>query len=74
MTDQRADTVVDRNEIEYLQRLYAKATDKLGKKTPELREEGRRSTYLSKVRRGKDGWQIYDMTLRLDTSGNVQTT
>ncbi len=31
-------------------------------------------TYLSKVRRGKDGWQIYDMTLRPDISGIVQTT
>ena len=31
-------------------------------------------TYLSKVRRTANGWQIYDMTLRLDTSGIVQTT
>lgn len=31
-------------------------------------------TYISKVRRYEDGWQIYDMTLRLDTSGIVQTT
>jgi len=154
MTDQRADTVADRLEIEYLQRLYAKATDKLGKKEPELRAEGRKiyhrifaphaqvrtantgsdfvadgpdgwaavaenalkdyigtqhligtqiaevhgdtgtlesylnawhknpdgsvyyflGTYLSKVRRYEDGWKIYDMTLRLDTSGIVQTT
>ena len=154
MTDQRADTVADKNEIEYLQRLYAKATDKLGKKDPALREEGRKiyhrifapdakirtadtgndfvadgpdgwaavaenalkdyigtqhligtqlaevngdqgtlesylnawhknpdgsvyyflGTYLSKVRRTGSGWQIYDMTLRLDTSGIVQTT
>ncbi len=154
MSDRRAETAADKHDIEYLQRLYAKATDKLGQKTAELREEGRRiyhriftpdakvrtantgndfvadgpdgwaavaenalkdyigtqhligtqlaevngdqgtlesylnawhknadgsvyyflGTYLSKVRRGKDGWQIYDMTLRLDTSGIVQTT
>lgn len=154
MSNQSAETVADKQEIEYLQRLYAKATDKLGKKTPELREEGRQiyhrifapdakvrtantgndfvadgpdgwaavaenalkdyigtqhligtqiadvngdqgtlesylnawhknpdgsvyyflGTYLSKVRRTGDGWQIYDMTLRLDTSGIVQTT
>ncbi len=30
-------------------------------------------TYISKVRRTDDGWKIYDMTLRLDTSGIVQT-
>lgn len=154
MTDNRAQTVADKHEIETLQRLYAKATDKLGKKTEELREEGRQiyhriftpdaqvrtldtgddfqaegpdgwagvaenalkdyigtqhligtqltevdgdegqmesylnawhknpdnsvyyflGTYISKVRRGENGWQIYDMTLRLDTSGIVQTT
>jgi hypothetical protein len=154
MADRHADTVADKHEIEMLQRLYAKATDKLGKKSPELREEGRRiyhrifapdarvrtadtgsnleasgpdgwadvaqnalaqyigtqhligtqiaevtgdtgtlesylnawhkypdnsvyyflGTYLSKVRRTESGWQIYDMTLRLDTSGIVQTT
>ncbi len=154
MSDRRADTVADKHEIEMLQRLYAKATDKLGKKEPELREEGRQiyhrifapdakvrtantgsnleasgpdgwadvasnalknyigtqhligtqlaevngdqgelesylnawhknpdnsvyyflGTYLSKVRRYEDGWKIYDMTLRLDTSGVVQTT
>ena len=154
MTDTRAQTVADKHEIETLQRLYAKATDKLGKKSAELREEGRQiyhriftpdakvrtldtgddfsadgpdgwagvaenalkdyigtqhligtqltevngdegqmesylnawhknpdnsvyyflGTYISKVRRGDQGWQIYDMTLRLDTSGIVQTT
>ncbi|MGE0668072.1 MAG: nuclear transport factor 2 family protein [Sphingomonadales bacterium] len=154
MSDRSAETIADLHEIEYLQRLYAKATDKLGKKDPALRAEGRQiyhrifapdakvrtadtgsnleangpdgwadvaqnalaqyigtqhligtqlaevngdqgtlesylnawhkypdnsvyyflGTYLSKVRRGKDGWQIYDMTLRLDTSGIVQTT
>ena len=154
MSDRRAETVADKHEIEILQRLYAKATDKLGKKTPELRAEGRAiyhriftpdvkvrtantgddlvadgpdgwadvaenalkdyigtqhligtqlaevngdegalesylnawhknpdnsvyyflGTYLSKVRRTANGWQIYDMTLRLDTSGIVQTT
>jgi hypothetical protein len=154
MTDRRADIVADKHEIETLQRLYAKATDKLGKKETELREEGRRiyhriftpdakirtantpsdltadgpdgwaavaenalrnyigtqhligtqlaevngdqgelesylnawhknpdgsvyyflGTYLSKVRWTDSGWQIYDMTLRLDTSGIVQTT
>jgi hypothetical protein len=31
-------------------------------------------TYTSKVRRCEDGWKIYAMTLRLDTSGIVQTT
>ena len=30
-------------------------------------------TYISKVRRMPEGWKIYDMTLRLDTSGTVQT-
>ena len=30
-------------------------------------------TYISKVRRMAEGWKIYDMTLRLDTSGTVQT-
>lgn len=154
MADRHADTVADKHAIETLQRLYAKATDKLGKKEAELREEGRRiyhrifapdarirtantpgdlvadgpdgwaavaenalknyigtqhligtqlaevngdqgelesylnawhknpdnsvyyflGTYLSKVRRYEDGWKIYDMTLRLDTSGIVQTT
>jgi hypothetical protein len=31
-------------------------------------------TYLAKVRRTESGWQIYEMTLRLDTSGIVQAT
>ena len=30
-------------------------------------------TYISKVRREDAGWKIYDMTLRHDTSGTVQT-
>jgi len=30
-------------------------------------------TYISSVRRISEGWKIYDMTLRLDTSGTVQT-
>jgi hypothetical protein len=29
-------------------------------------------TYISKVRRSHEGWKIYDMTLRLDTSGTAQ--
>ena len=29
-------------------------------------------TYISKVRRMSEGWKIYDMTLRLDTSGTAQ--
>jgi hypothetical protein len=154
MSDRNAEIVADKHAIETLQRLYAKATDKLGKKSPEIREEGRRiyhrifapnaqvrtadtgsnlvaegpdgwagvaenalkdyigtqhligtqlaevdgdegvlesylnawhknpdnsvyyflGTYISKVRRYDDGWKIYDMTLRLDTSGIVQTT
>ncbi|MEN3977244.1 nuclear transport factor 2 family protein [Emcibacter sp. SYSU 3D8] len=154
MSDRRAEIVADKHEIETLQRLYAKATDKLGKKSPEVRDEGRKiyhriftpdaqvrtantgndfvadgpdgwagvaenalkdyigtqhligtqltevngdqgvlesylnawhknpdnsvyyflGTYISKVRRYEDGWKIYDMTLRLDTSGIVQTT
>lgn len=154
MSDQRAEIVADKHEIETLQRLYAKATDKLGKDSADLREEGRKiyhriftpdvkvrtadtgddltadgpdgwagvaenalkdyigtqhligtqlaevdgdqgqlesylnawhknednsvylflGTYISKVRRYDDGWKIYDMTLRLDTSGIVQTT
>jgi len=28
-------------------------------------------TYISKVRRLPEGWKIYDMTLRLDTSGTA---
>ena len=154
MSNQSAETIADKHAIEMLQRLYAKATDKLGKKEAALREEGRKiyhrifapdarvrtadtgsnleangpdgwadvaqnalaqyigtqhligtqiadvqgdegrlesylnawhknpdgsvyyflGTYLSKVRRTDNGWQIYDMTLRLDTSGIVQTT
>lgn len=154
MSDRRAEIVADKHEIETLQRLYAKATDKLGKESAALREEGREiyrriftpdvqvrtadtgddltaegpdgwagvaedalkdyigtqhligtqlsevdgdqgqlesylnawhknpdksvyyflGTYISKVRRYDDGWKIYDMTLRLDTSGIVQTT
>jgi len=154
MSDRRAEIVADKHEIETLQRLYAKATDKLGTSSAETREEGRRiyrrifepnaivrtantgddfvaegpdgwadvaenalkdyigtqhligtqltevdgdqgemesylnawhknpdnsvyyflGTYISKVRRHDDGWKIYDMTLRLDTSGIVQTT
>ena len=31
-------------------------------------------TYISKARRMPVGWRIYDMTLRLDTSGTVQTS
>ena len=147
MSDRRAEIVADKHEIETLQRLYAKATDKLGMKDADIREEGRQiynriftpdakvrtrntdndfeadspdgwagvaaealsqyvgtqltdvdgdegqmesylnawhkfpdgvvyyflGTYISKVRRDDDGWKIYDMTLRLDTSGNVQT-
>ena len=42
MSDRRAETVADKQEIETLQRLYAKATDKLGKKSPEIRAEGRK--------------------------------
>ncbi len=30
-------------------------------------------TYICKVRRMSGGWKIYDMTLRHDTSGTVQT-
>ena len=30
-------------------------------------------TYISKVRRTDEGWKIYDMTLRMDSSGTVQT-
>lgn len=30
-------------------------------------------TYIDKVRRTDQGWQIYDMELRHDTSGTVQT-
>ena len=154
MSDRRAEIVADKHEIETLQRLYAKATDKLGTDSAEIREEGRKiyhkiftpdvqvrtantgddfvadgpdgwagvaegaleqyigtqhligtqltevdgneghmesylnawhkfpdntvyyflGTYISKVRRYDEGWKIYDMTLRLDTSGNVQTT
>lgn len=154
MSDRRAEIVADKHEIETLQRLYAKATDKLGMDSAEIREEGRKiyrrifvpdvqvrtantgddlvaegpdgwagvaetalkdyigtqhligtqltevdgdqgemesylnawhknpdksvyyflGTYISKVRRYDDGWKIYDMTLRLDTSGIVQTT
>lgn len=29
-------------------------------------------TYISEVRRTSEGWKIYDMTLRLDTSGTAQ--
>jgi hypothetical protein len=154
MSDRRGEIVADKHEIETLQRLYAKATDKLGMDSAEIREEGRKiyhriftpgvqvrtlntgddfvadgpdgwagvaenalkdyigtqhligtqlaevdgdqgemesylnawhknpdnsvyyflGTYISKVRRFEDGWKIYDMTLRLDTSGIVQTT
>jgi len=31
-------------------------------------------TYISKARRMPAGWRIYDMTLRLDTSGTVKTS
>ena len=31
-------------------------------------------TYIDEVRRTDTGWQIYDMTLRQDTGGVVQTT
>ena len=30
-------------------------------------------TYIDKVRRTDKGWQIYDMNLRMDTSGTVET-
>ena len=143
----------DRQEIEYLRRLYAKATDALGRGTPEDIAEGRRiynqiftedvvittsntgmdhtangpgewadfsqaaladftdtqhligsqlvtldgdeafmesylngwhknpdgtvwifiGTYIDKVRRTEQGWKIYDMNLRLDSSGVVAT-
>ena len=154
MSDRRAEIVADKHEIETLQRLYAKATDKLGADSADIRQEGRKiyhriftpdvrvstantgddlvaegpdgwadvaekalkdyigtqhligtqltevqgdegemesylnawhknpdnsvyyflGTYISKVRRSEEGWKIYDMTLRLDTSGIVQTT
>ena len=155
MSDSRAEIVADKHEIETLQRLYAKATDKLGTASAETRDEGRKiyhriftpevlvrtantgaeereaegpdgwadvaegaleeyigtqhligtqlaevagdegelqsylnawhkrpdgsvyyflGTYISKVKRFDEGWKIYDMTLRLDTSGDVQTS
>jgi hypothetical protein len=154
MSDRRGEIVADKHEIETLQRLYAKATDKLAMDSAEVREEGREiyrrifapdvqvrtlntradmvsdgpdgwagkaanalkdyigtqhligtqltevdgdegemesylnawhkntdgsvyyflGTYISKVRRYEEGWKIYDMTLRLDTSGTAQTT
>jgi len=154
MSDQRADLVADKHEIETLQRLYAKATDTIGLATAEKVAEGKAiyhriytddaqirtantgadplvadgpdawadvvlnalqdytgtqhligtqltqvsgdegqmesylnawhknpdgsvyyflGTYISKVRRVPEGWKIYDMTLRHDTSGTVQT-
>lgn len=153
MTDRIAQAV-DRQEIEYLRRLYGKATDTIGRATKEDVEAGRKiyreiftpdvqirtsntgaepltasspdswvdvvytalkdytgtqhligtqlveldgdeatmesylhawhknpdgsvylflGTYIDKVRRTNQGWQIYDMTLRLDTSGTVQS-
>lgn len=42
-------------------------------KNPDLTVYYFLGTYISKVRRTSDGWKIYDMTLRLDTSGTVQT-
>ena len=154
MSENRFAIVVDKHEIETLQRLYAKATDLIGRNTPETFEEGREiyrriytddvdiriantggdpivakgpdswadfvrsalkdytgtqhligtqlvevdgddahmesyvnawhknpdltvfsflGTYISKIRRTPEGWKIYDMTLRHDTSGTVQT-
>ena len=154
MANGRAEIVADKHEIETLRRRYAKATDKLGSNSADIRADGRKiyhqiytpdvtvrttntpddfeahgpdgwadvaegalevyvgtqhligtqltevdgdegqmesylnawhkfpdgvvyyflGTYISKVRRYDDGWKIYDMTLRLDTSGIVQTT
>ena len=155
MSENRFVIVADKHEIETLQRLYAKATDLIGRGTKETFEEGREiyrsiytddvdirtantgddpfvakgpnawadvcrdalkdytgtqhligtqltevngdeaqmesylnawhknpdltvyyflGTYISKARRMPEGWRIYDMTLRLDTSGTVQTS
>ena len=43
-------------------------------KNPDLTVYYFLGTYLSKARRTPEGWKIYDMTLRLDTSGTVQTS
>ena len=43
-------------------------------KNPDLTVYYFLGTYISKTRRTHDGWKIYDMTLRLDTQGTVQTT
>lgn len=43
-------------------------------KNPDLTVYYFLGTYLSKARRTPVGWRIYDMTLRLDTSGTVQTS
>ena len=43
-------------------------------KNPDLTVYYFLDTYISKTRRTPDGWKIYDMTLRLDTQGTVQTT
>jgi|TARA_B110000305_G_scaffold204646_1_gene234328 hypothetical protein len=43
-------------------------------KNPDLTVYYFLGTYISKTRRTPDGWKIYDMTLRLDTQGTVQTT
>ena len=43
-------------------------------KNPDLTVYYFLGTYISKVKRTPEGWKIYDMTLRLDTSGTVQTS
>jgi len=43
-------------------------------KNPDLTVYYFLGTYISKARRMPEGWKIYDMTLRLDTSGIVQTS
>ncbi|MBT5724883.1 MAG: nuclear transport factor 2 family protein [Gammaproteobacteria bacterium] len=43
-------------------------------KNPDLTVYYFLGTYISKARRLPEGWRIYDMTLRLDTSGTVQTS
>ena len=155
MSEDRLAIVADKYEIETLQRLYAKATDLIGRGTEEAFEEGREiyrriytddvdirtantgddtyiakgpdawadicrdalndytgtqhligtqltevngdeaqmesylnawhknpdltvyyflGTYISKAQRTPEVWKIYDMTLRLDTNGTVQTS
>jgi hypothetical protein len=43
-------------------------------KNPDLTVYYFLGTYISKTRRTPEGWKIFDMTLRLDTNGTVQTT